>query len=350
MIIDTNNMDLNWFRKVSGLINSCVMLPDDNEVFNNIDQNGRNYINYDYIIEDGKSIFKFGNCGKFFTLSGGSDDYKIPKKERRNLKSLKNFPIKCEEFLLNSYKIKDIDYLPTSNIYSLYKCKIEKISYPFPVKIHTLELIGNKISTFNNFPKEVNTLILEDNKYINSEGIPYIHDELDISNNKTLKTLNIKGSLQKVFINNLSKLESISITPNIKDLKIWDCVNLETIKGIEYLDSKCEIYIDNCESLDIYDLLKTKAKLIFNIKNINNKSLFMIAPFKLNDKDEEIVIKKSLVKNITRLEFEKIIFDYWTTDIRTIEMLNNVDFKTEEFIKMKLDILKVDTTINKYKL
>lgn len=350
MIINTTNIDKDLLYKYGRLL-AERLIPDENSFFNVAKPDQYVTVYYSDIIEDGRCIFKFGDCGKHFHLTGNAFDHKLSKDERVLLKSLKGFPKTCFEFRMCDYNIQEIDYLPLSSEYNIQSCKIEKISYPFPEKIDSLYFNKNKITSFENFPKIVeDSLYLEGNAYSTSENFPIVNGSLKMCNNRTLKELNnLKGDITELELENLPKLESINLPKSLKKITIFKCKKLNNLIGLENLDEDCVVYIDDLNNFDPYEILKGKFQLQHGLSFGTKFSNFYFVFYDRAEKGEMILCDDH-PKDLTREEFEMKVFNYWTNDVRTINVLNQIEFKTEMVNNKKDTILNSLKGVNKYNL
>jgi len=345
MIIDTTKVDYEWMRKVSNLVIEGYLMPDENNVFNKIgDKTTITNVYYKDIIEDGKCIFNFGDCGgSFYLISNHSDINK-------NIDSLKGFPVKCKDFNISNFIIEHIDYLPKCENYDIISCRVKNISYPFPDKINNLTFKKNFIKNFDNFPKIINyDLCLEGNKYVSSEGFPIVNGGLFINDNNTLLELdNLKKGLKELEVIKMTNLQSIKIPNTTKNITIRNCANLTKINGLEQIKDDAILIIKDCPNLDPYMTLQSNAILKYYGDFGSNFMLYYSAFYANLVSKETRRVKDP--RGLSREDFEWEVLKYWTEDPITYSNALKLNLEFDSNIKKREEILRSNKGIKKFNL
>jgi hypothetical protein len=352
MIIDTTKIDPKELRHIAHIIYESRMFPDENGVYNAIYENDSCTVYYHDVIKDGKCKYQFGHGGKRFSLTGQSYDHKKLKEDRKNIKSLKGFPITCGEFSLHDYTIKEIDHLPFSDEYHISSCPVEKISAPFKEKVKDLWLTKLNITSFENFPKETDRARFNRIDVVSSYGIPKINESIEFEQCKKLEDLDyLTGDYEELIIKTSRRLKSLTITSKkAKDITIVTCPRLENIKGLDKLTESCKIYIEDCSSLDPYDVLQTDAFVEYKGKSFG-KDKFYTQYVAFYKREFSKPLKKVVEpRGLSREQFEWEVLKYWTTDQASMRKALELDLKFESNIKKREQIIRSHKGIEKFKL
>jgi hypothetical protein len=355
MIIDTCKIDPKELRTIAHIIHESHLIPDENGVFQAEKQNSHCGIYYEDFIRDGKSQYQIGFGGESFSVHGEHNDYKMDKKERKRIKSLKGFPTHCGQFRFNDYVIDDIDYLPKADKYHMSKLQTKKITYPFPEKIQSLWMTKVHIKSFNNFPKVIEEDIhLNGIKAITSKNFPVVNGQIDIENCAFLRDLdNLKGDYEEIKIDKLKKLESIGyLSKTAKKVNIYNCPILTDVDGLLNLTEDCELYITECPNIDPYTALQCKADLQYNAGFGPGFQHFYTVFYELDKKDSSYRRYKMVEdpRGLTREEMELKVVEFWGEDVRTSSSLKSLRLKTKLAIEKRKNILASQKGIKKYKL
>ena len=112
------------------------------------------------------------------------------------------------------------------------------------------------------------------------------------------------------------------------------------MEGVLSLNKGTKIEIHKCPKIDHYMLLQSKADL--SIHNETKKS-------NMSDLVTSAISKRNLseIRNISRLDFEKILFEEMINGPRIYE---NIKFKTNEVNEMLKNYISSNKTINKFNL
>ena len=336
MILDLSKYNKKDLKDIGYLL-SKGFCPDKDGNWSKEEEN-ISLLAYDYIIKDGICKFNFGYVD-LFNISG--HEYRNGQ-HFKELKSLKGFPLKCRDFRLNGYTIKDIDFLPESEEYYFYNSDIEKISYKFPKYVKKIHFRNNSISNFENFPEIVDHLSIYNEKITDLKGSPFIKESASLINLKKLIDISdLKGSFETIILENIS-IEEIPYLPDtIKEIKIVNCKKLKMVLGLKNIRNDAKVQIINCPKINIY-------QLFFE----SNKNVMYIAP---PEEDPNywfyraaIQLKERNISDISLLEFEKIVLE--TIILAKYSNLKSIQFETKECRELMQNYIKSNSGITKFNL
>ena len=148
MIIDTSILSDEELSRIGYLLSEGLR-PNDKGEWNFYDEKCE--LNSDRIFIDKKMNIKLDNIVGQFILF---------KEYNFEVDSLIGMPNSCQKFDISGLKIKNLDYIPKSEEYDFENCEIEKITYKFPSKILSLNMLGNRIRSLKNFPSQASILLL----------------------------------------------------------------------------------------------------------------------------------------------------------------------------------------------
>lgn len=330
MIIDTSILSDDELSMIGYLLSEGLR-PNDKGEWNFYDEKCE--LNSDRIFVNKKMIIKLDNIVGQFILF---------KEHNFEVESLIGMPNKCKKFDISGLKIKNLDYIPIAEEYDFENCEIEKITYKFPSKILSLNMLGNRIKSLKNLPSQASILLLSRILIKDLKNIPFVDDELCIEHCHKLKDVSeIRGAFKTLWLKDIPKLKSLpSLSASCTRLIISDCPNLEHMEGVLSLNKGTKIEIHMCPKIDHYMLLQSKADL--SIHNETKKS-------NMSDLVTSAISKRNLseIRNMSRLDFEKILFEEMINGPRIYE---NIVFKTNEVNEMLKNYISSNKTINKFNL